>query len=162
MIELKKMWEQLSPRDQKAALIGGFSLAVILFYFIIINPLSNKVKVLKTNIVDSQELLSWMNEASEQVKQSHISSGNDMDKNISLLSLIEKSTKSSQLAASVSEIKQLDDNEVQLKFKTIVFDQLIAWLKNIQNKNRVYVNKITLRRTETDGVVQGDMVLVRS
>ena len=161
MIDIKKYWEQLSDRDKKFGLLGGFILSVMLIYFLIINPLANKVKALKASIIDSQQLIAWMEEASEQVKQVQNNVDNKGSQKISLLSLIENSSKASKLGSSVSEIKQIDENKVQLKFKTVVFDHLIEWLNELQLKHRVYVKKITLRRTESSGIVQADAVLAR-
>ena len=161
MIDIKKYWEQLSDRDKKFGLLGGFILSVMLIYFLIINQLASKVKALKASIIDSQQLITWMEEASEQVKQVQNNVDNKGSQKISLLSLIENSSKASKLGSSVSEIKQIDENKVQLKFKTVVFDHLIEWLNELQLKHRVYVKKITLRRTESSGIVQADAVLAR-
>ncbi len=162
MIDIKKYLKELNPRDQKIAILAGFLLLVVMVYFLLIDPLADKVKELKASIVDSRQVLTWMNEATEQVKQSQLSSAQTGAKNISLLSLIETTTKTSNLSGSVSEIKQISDKEVQLIFKAVAFDQLVKWLKEIQNKNRIYVNKITLRRTDNQGIVQADLILIRA
>lgn len=162
MIDYKKYWKQLNERDQKIAIVGGFFLLVVMVYFFLINPLSQKVSELKKSIVDSRQVLEWIIQASDEVKQSQLVAGESGGKIASLLSTIETTTKSSNLSASVSEIKQINDKEVQLIFKTVAFDQLVIWLKDIQNKNRIFVNKITLRRTDTVGIVQADLVLIRA
>lgn len=159
---LKKYWNQLNQRDQKIGLLGGFFLLLVMVYLLVITPLTQKVNHLKMSIVDSRQVLRWINEASEEVKQSQLVMNESGAKNVSLLSTIEMTTQTSHLSESVTEIKQINDKEVQLIFKTVAFDQLVVWLKEIQNKNRVFVNKISLRRTDTIGIVQAELVLIRA
>ena len=62
----------------------------------------------------------------------------------------------------VKEIKQVNNDEVQVKFDNVVFDQLISLLQQLQLREAVKIKKIVLRRTESEGIVSADVVLMRA
>lgn len=160
---MKEWWNSLEKREQRLVLWGGAVVVLLIYYFAILSPMQNKISTLKKGIANNSELLVWMKKAKSDVKraeQNRVKSTSSRAK--SLLTLVDNSIKQKRLSAAVTEIKQINKNEVQAKFKDVIFDTLIDWLQQIQKRESINIKKIVLRRTDTEGLVAADVVLVRA
>ncbi len=159
---MKEWWNSLEKREQRLVLWGGVVVVLILFYFAVLSPIQDKVTTLQKNVNNNQELLVWMQQAKSEVKlaeKNRVSNASNRSK--SLLTIVDVSIKQKQLSGMVSEIKQVNKDQVQVKFNDVQFNKLISWLQQLQSRDGVNINKITLRRTEVEGIVAVDTVLVR-
>ena len=159
---MKEWWNSLEKREQRLVLWGGVVVVLLLFYFVVLSPMQDKVATLQKSVTNNQELLVWMQQAKSEVKlaeKNRVSNASNRSK--SLLTIVDVSIKQKQLSGMVSEIKQVNKDQVQVKFNDVQFNKLISWLQQLQSRDGVNINKITLRRTEVEGIVAVDTVLVR-
>ncbi len=160
---MKEWWKALEKREQRIVLWGGVIVILLILYFGLLSPMQDKVATLQKSVSNNTSLLVWMKQAKSEVKRSEknrVNSASNRSK--SLLTVVDSSIKQKKLSASVTEIKQVNKSQVQVKLGEVRFESLIAWLQQLQSRDGVNISKITLRRTETEGIVSADAVLVRA
>ena len=162
MNQLKAYWnEELNDSQRKLSLVAIVLFVAIMFYNFVWDPLHSGVHQLRKDYVANQELITWMKQAQVQLKQKNLSKKVVADKNQSLLALSEQSVKSSRIDGSVKEIKQANDDTVQIVFEEIAYADIIKWVDALSTKFGMGVNKLTIRQTDTPGVVKADVIVSR-
>lgn len=162
MNQLLAYWNQeLNDSQRKLSLVAMVLFVAIIFYNFVWDPLHSGVHQLRKDYVANQELITWMKQAQVQLKQQNRSKKVVADKNQSLLALSEESVKSSRIDGSVKEIKQANDDTVQILFEEIAYADIIKWVDALGTKFGIGVKKLTIRQTDTPGVVKADVVVSR-
>ncbi len=150
---MKARLDKLSLREKRIVLFGGFFILIFLMYELIWSPIANKHESLRHNILRDQALLTWMKEADQHItaraQTQPIKSSTE-----SLLSEVQIQLEKSDFSKLFSQLKQAEDNSVQVSFEKINFDQLMGWLVEMQNQFGWNVTDITVTKTETSGIVQ--------
>lgn len=163
MNQLKMLWASLDDRQKKWATIVGAVLGFLLYYLAVWEPIHDNVLRLRQQITSDQALLVWMKEAQQTIKKSKAQAPKTQTattpNNTSLLTLAEQSVKKQQLAGSIKEIKQVNNDNVQLRFDKVVYVDFIKWLDQFQAENRVSIEKVKIRHTDVAGTVNADLVI---
>lgn len=157
--KIEQQWQELNPREQKIGLIGGVILILLLYYLILYSPLSASVENHQRQIQSKTELLGWMQRASTQLKLAAEHNGDKKIPQGSVLSIAEQSIKQGRLSAG--EIKQIDNNQVQIRFEKVSFDQLLAWLQKLPLQYRLRIFKINMKRTAEEGIITATVVVTK-
>lgn len=67
-----------------------------------------------------------------------------------------------EIEPNVSQISSNNPNNVSIQFNRVNFDQLITWIKALDNNYKISVNQAVLHRIdEAPGMVQANINLVR-
>src|SRR5689334_22032161 len=113
---------------------------------------------MRTGIRHNQTLLVWMQESDQQMQtlEQHLQKQNSYT-TASLLSLVQNQLNQSGLAKSVTQLKQADNNSVQISFQKVSFDELMKWLLQLWNEHGLLVTAVSITPTGVPGVVQGDV-----
>jgi type II secretory pathway component PulM len=158
---MDKWWQTLSERDRAIVYYAAIVAAFLLFYFIVMNPLSEKNAALMDSNAQTRELIDWMQKAKVQLVQLHQQSKNKSAANVSLLSAIEQSVKRNRLDAAAGEIKQLEKNRVQISFAKVEFQAVMRWLEDVQITSASKIDKVSIQKTDKPGVVHLELTLER-
>jgi type II secretory pathway component PulM len=162
MKQLKAYWnDELNDSQRKLSLVAIVLFVAIMFYNFVWEPLHSGVHQLRKDYVANQELLTWMKQAQVQLKQKNKTKKIVKGKNQSLLALSEQSVKNSRIDSSVKEIKQANDNTVQIRFENIAYAAIIQWVDALGREYGMGVDKLTIRQTDTPGVVKADVIVSR-
>ncbi len=141
-----KQWiNQLSTRDRYSLIIGTVALGLILVYFMLIEPFISNQNQLKNIVAAQKNTLDWMNTAASEI-QALRQQSTPVIKRPSLLSLIDKSTRSGLLSKARKRIQPKGEQEVRVSFEKVSFTALIRWLGQLYNQYQVQVTKITIER----------------
>jgi len=161
---MKEWWGNLAFREKQALSVGVVVIIIFLIYGFIWAPLNNKVKTIRTHIERNQALLAWMTAADIQIQRiqknnqkplAAVSAG-------SLLSVIQNQINLSPIATNLSELRQFENDSVQLRFKQVEFDKMIAWLAELCQENKVVITQLTITSGESPGIVAAEFVLKTS
>lgn len=158
---MDKWWQNLSERDRLIVIYGGIVAVLLLFYFMVLSPLSQKNTDLMESNAQTRDLIDWMKSAKVQLVQLRQQSKNKTASNVSLLSAVEQSVKRNRLNAAAGEIKQLENNRVQISFAKVDFPAVMHWIEDIQATSGSKIDKVTIQKTEKLGVVHVDLTLER-
>ena len=150
----------LVPREQFIIAAGGALTVVFLFYLIIWSPFTTSVQTLKAEVNQQKILLSWMEKNAVELKRLRQAQPKQYNTTkTSLITLVERSLKSGNIATFKPELNQMSAKQVSIKFNKVSFNELINWLNKVRTRYAIQANKINIQATETLGVVTAQIVI---
>lgn len=158
---MEKWLRTLSERDRIFVLYGSVIAGLLLFYFMIWSPLSQKNADLIVSNAQTRDLINWIQKTKPQLVQFHQQSKNKSSMNASLLSAIEQSVKRNRLDSADGEIKQLENNRVQVSFAKVGYLPVMRWIEDVQVTSASKIDKVSIQKTEKPGVVHVELTLER-
>lgn len=157
---MKEWWNNLALREKQLVSIGGIFLVLFLIYFFLWSPLNQKVASLRSQIRQNQDLLAWMKDTDKEIQSLEKTSAPKPNRSGgSLLSLVQKQVEHSSLSGSLSQLHQVESDSVQLTFKKVDFDKLIAWLIEVTQQEGLVITQLTVTPSGTPGIVGADLIL---
>ncbi len=152
---MKNVFVHLSRREKLMVIMTGIFILFFLSYTFIARPYTERLQFYQDRIPAQQELLAWMEQASQEVQQLRVTrqgligaAGND-----SALSLISKSAKEQGLGKSIKRIEPGEGQEVRLWLDGVIFEDMVPWLSQLQEKYALTVGSISLERDKDPGYV---------
>ena len=157
---MKAWWMRLPLREKYIVSVGTICFAALIFYGCIWWPLTSKVNSLRAAVKRDQVLLTWMRAADQQLQMELKSSQKKMiPSSASLLGFIQNHLHQQKIFTDVLQIRQAENNAVQINFQKINFDKLMAWLIQIGKQYGIMVSQMTITPKEAPGMVEAQMVL---
>ncbi|VAW61387.1 hypothetical protein MNBD_GAMMA08-1719 [hydrothermal vent metagenome] len=157
-------WLNTLDQREKYIVIGGaISLAIMLFYLIIWEPITSQYEQQKLHLDSQRQLYSWMKNASAEIRSLKSTGGNNIAKyrNQSIASLADRSAITSGIKSYIEKIDQ-SKKGVKVNIKAANFDQIITWLTNLENKYGIIASKVKVETTKTKGAVDAQITLERT
>ena len=150
---MKAYFTSLNPREQKIVLAAGIFILLFLPYQFIYAPFQNSLKKMESTTKDARQNIIWMKSKALEVRKLK-SSGNvrGVSKQ-SLLSLIETTTKQSNLNKSLREVKPAGSSNVKVKLEEVSFDKLMQWLDSLVESHGLSIQDITIEKQSGKGIV---------
>lgn len=160
---MKDWWLSLQAREQLIISVSAVALLVALLYLLAWEPVANKRAQLRNSVAAQQETLTWMRQASTQIKQARTQGpGNRVsDRNRSLISVVDSSTKRAKLRKPIQRMDPEGQDGVKLWVEDADFDALIRWLGDLQRQYGAIVSRATFSKQETGGRVNSRLSLQR-
>jgi general secretion pathway protein M len=149
---IKTWWLALNTRNKSMIFYGAIYTLLILYFAIILAPLNNKIDSLKYEVAENQQLNFWMTQSIDKINRFHNSSSKPI-KYTSLLALIDQDAKAKSWGSSVTELKQINDNQVQVSLNNVDFDDLISGLEQLWIKYSVQVIKISVEHAAPTNLI---------
>lgn len=154
--KLRSHYRQLEKRE-RSALNSLASFFVLLFlYFVIWSPV-NRYQESSTAERDRQlDLIQYMR-ASEKEARASGRGGNRVHTGQSLLTLVSRT--SQQMGIKPNRLQPEGSDAVSVWFNGVAFDDLMRLLKQIQVRQGIIVQQISIDREEQPGMVKARIVL---
>jgi len=153
-------WQQRSTRERILLIVGAIFMVISLFYVMIWEPLSTAVKHYRQDVISNKMLLQQIKQAGpeiatlrSQMKQSQIKNQAE------LISVIEKAVKKSRVQGAISEIGLGPENSARLRFDDVGFDELMAWLIDLQQTQGIVVNTFNVEKLSVVGHVRAQLTV---
>lgn len=158
---MKEWWNNLALREKQTVSLGALALVFLLLYLIIWVPFSNKLDSMRSKIKHDQQLLSWMKETHTRIQstEKQQQKKNTIPSGTSLLSLIQHKINQTTLVSNLSQLRQSENDSVQLSFNNVDFDKLIEWLTQLWQQQGVTISQMTVTASTTPGLVTTEMTL---
>ena len=159
---MKEWWAGLQASERKILIIGAVALAFILPYFGVWLPLQKDVAALESQVQEQHAVKRWMQQASAEVKQLRGAGGSNPVRpqdGRSLLAVVDQTAKRSGLGPGLKRLEPEGQDAVKVWLEQIAFDQMVAWLTSLEQKNGLAVETITIDRQDIDGRVNARMTL---
>jgi type II secretory pathway component PulM len=154
---MKERLQQLTPREKRVVFMGAIVLLLLLLYSAIYAPLTNKIDSLRRQLVKDQQLLVFMRET--ELTLQHYSAIKERLSGTALLSAIERQLNEMPLKIYPAEFKQTDNNAVELTFKKINFDRLLAWWVSVSKNHHWRILQLHITQTDEAGMVSAVFIL---
>jgi len=160
---MKQWLNQLAPHERQMVLIGAPIILLAMIYFLLWAPFNESVDRLQQKVSKQQALELWMNTAALDVKKLRDSQKNNKALGgQSLLTLVDKTARSSKLQESLKRVEPDGENKVRIRMEQVSFDELIRWLELLKSKYGIVVDNITVDRQVTVGLVNVKVILKSS
>lgn len=158
---IKNWWGSLLDRERQMLMIGGILVAILFVYEVIWSPLSDAVEDKKTAITTQQQLLRYLQHASQtitQLKAEGIQVGATQS---DLLSLVEQTLSQQELSAYLKQVQQPQQKQVALTFEKVPFDKLMQWAQLLVTTHGVRVMQLSATRLAVIGTADVKMTLTQ-
>ena len=145
---MKQWFTGLTQREQLSLLIMGLAVALYLAFVIFIAPLSqarDRMVVQNRGVAESLQRVEVLVSQILHLRET----GNGSSTNRNLASLVNRSTSSYQL--QVNRLQPNSRGELQVRLENAVFDDLIAWLYQVEYKEGLRVLETSITQAGTVG-----------
>jgi len=160
---MKEWWLSKTQREQLMLILVGAVMLLFLLYLLAWLPFTEAVERNRLQVVSKQATLQWMEENLPEVqrlsKQQNTKRG--ASTNEALLTLVDRTSKQSQLRQQIQRIKPQGDDGVQLWVEQAPFDTLLKWLGDLSDQHGIVIDTLNIDRQEQPGVVNARLVLQR-
>jgi type II secretory pathway component PulM len=161
---MKAWWAALSARDRNVLRFGMAFVAALLLWAFVWDPLSQSRRSLRTQVAEAEANLAYMHVAAAQLQA--LTSGGTatvFDRGgRSLFALADSSAREHQLAHALKRIEPVSAGRINIWLEGAEFDQLAAWLEQLQSVYGVRVEEYALQRGEGSGRVDGRLSLIEA
>ncbi len=147
---MKEWFAGLNQREQLSLLALGIALALYLLYMLAWAPLAERREELalqNKSVAESLQRVDAM--VSEVVRLREGGAASTAQRN--LTSLVNQST--GRHGLQVSRLQPNSRGDIQVRLENAVFDDLLAWLDDVENRERLLVTEIAITRSGTTGRV---------
>lgn len=149
-------------REQRVIKIGGGVVAALLFYVCVVSPVFQHLDDLRASIAHDRKTLAWMrgmDAALASSEKSTVPASGKMSL-IDCLSALQTTINKTSLSQGLSGLKQSGSDRIEVHFKNISFDALIAWLTTTMAPLPLTLSNFSATSTgDTPGTVNADLVL---
>ena len=155
---MKQWFTGLTQREQLILLIMGLAVALYLAFVIVIAPLSqarDRMVVQNRGVAESLQRVEVLVSQILHLRET----GNGSSTNRNLASLVNRSTSSYQL--QVNRLQPNSRGELQVRLENAVFDDLIAWLYQVEYKEGLRVLETSITQAGTVGRVNATVRLAQ-
>ena len=155
---MKQWFMGLTQREQLSLFIMGLAVALYLAFVIFIAPLSqarDRMVVQNRGVAESLQRVEVLVSQILHLRET----GNGSSTNRNLASLVNRSTSSYQL--QVNRLQPNSRGELQVRLENAVFDDLIAWLYQVEYKEGLRVLETSITQAGTVGRVNATVRLAQ-
>ncbi len=158
--KLKTKWQSLNARERFYLKIGSIFIILVLIYSVLISPLNSSIDNLQQQIKLQHRLALWMQPRVKALrgKTDHIQRIQKINAS-ELLPTIDTRLKQATFVAMVEEISQTNSGSVRITFKSVPFDDLMAWLIKQWKTSHVAVSQLDVQKGEKPGLVKATLTL---
>jgi type II secretory pathway component PulM len=141
--------------------ICGVVILLALIWIGLVQPLFVNSAALETRVLDKQAQLANLQELAAQVRPADASSGATAPASgESIVVIIDRTTRSRELAQYLKRNQPDGTNGVRLRFEGAPFDTLIAWLGELKNSYGMWITTANFDESDT-GRVNCSLVIMR-
>lgn len=138
---------------------SSVAFGLLLYYLLILMPLNYLINVTETSMKSTHDSVEWMARASREIirLQQLVPQQRATSKELPFAQ-VNQSINEQDWKSLVTEVKQLDQNRVQINFDPIPFKELMTWLEKLYAQTGIHVYEASLERVEP-GVVRANLTL---
>ncbi|VAW87902.1 hypothetical protein MNBD_GAMMA18-1310 [hydrothermal vent metagenome] len=155
-----KVWfEELGRRERLILIFGGSALLLMLLYSLLWSPLSEQNERLRDDIKNQNMTLAWMQQAAQQVKRGGAQTAQRTVNGESLLTLVDRTAKSSTLGGSIKRVQPDKDGGVRIWLERVEFNSMMRWLATLSRHHGVVLSNSNIEKQLTPGLVDARLTL---
>lgn len=158
---LLQKWQHLSQREKIILAAGSVFVLLSFFYLMLWSPLVTTADYYRQEVVANKMLLTQIEQVGPEISSLRSQIKRSQIKNqAELISVLEKASKKSRVAQALTSSGFGPQNTVRLQFDDVVFDDLVAWLVELQQKNGIVVDTFHIEKTTGIGHVRAQVTVM--
>lgn len=159
MKPLMNYLNQLGPRERMLVLALGGVVLVAALYLFIWEPIGDRAERLDAQVAAQRDLVQWMQKAAIEIKNAQKTQTRPAGRGgESLLSLVDRTAKSADLAEALKRVEPEGANRVRVWLELANFDDLVAWLSQVQRDYGLRIDTAVIDRDPSPGRVNARLV----
>ena len=143
MDKLQGWWRSISAREQRLVAVGGSSLLIGLCYWMVWQPIDNRIAERERQVLSQQQTLAWLKEKGEEVLAMQGGQGRQIDTSGTLEGVVNRTAFNQKI--KIARL-QPQGQELQVWIDTVQFDDLLIWLATLADQYGVQVQVIEVAR----------------
>lgn len=143
MDKLQGWWHSISTREQRLVAVGGSILLIGLCYWLIWQPMANRIAERERQVQNQQQTLAWLKEKGQEVLALQASSGRQIDTSGTLDGVVNRTAFNQKI--KIARL-QPQGQELQVWIDTVPFDDLLLWLATLSDQYGVQIQIIEVAR----------------
>jgi len=149
---MKQWFERFSPREQLSLLVMTLAVGLYLLYMLALHPLASRRDALAAQNQGVAASLQRVDSMVSEIKALGTSgAGAARSGSRNLTTLVNRSTRSHNL--QVSRLQPNSRGEIQVRLEAVVFDDLIAWLHDMEYRESLLLQEVAIAETGASGRV---------
>lgn len=157
--QLQARWQSLNPRERYAALGGGITAGLLLFYALIWSPLNTHLDDLRTRIAGEKKTAAWMQAADQELRSLEERQSKLPFKQLSQrINAVQEDLRQAPLGKSLTQLSQSAPDEIHIVFDQVNFDELVAGVIAFSQQHHLTVKQAAVKRMNGSGLVQAEFV----
>ena len=161
---MKEWWEGLQAREQNFVLLAAIVVGIFIIYSVIWSPIVEARDNKRLQVEINQELLAWMSNKSNEVKQLKLTNPNLLrsDTKRSLLAIVDSLANQLGLRTAIRRIEPDGPHTATIWIEEMNFDALITMLGQLDKRSNVKVREADVSKLDKPGVIKAKIVLKRT
>ncbi len=158
---MKNWFLQFNQREQLSLLVLGFALGMYLLYMLVWSPLAgqrDRLEAQNRGVAASLQRVDVM--VSEVLQLRAVEGRSTGGRQRNLTSLINQSTARLQLA--VTRLQPNSRGEIQVRFESAAFDDLLQWLNEMESREGLLVREASITQAGSSGRVNATVRLAQA
>ncbi|MBV7415347.1 general secretion pathway protein M [Aeromonas encheleia] len=143
MDKLQGWWRGISTREQRLVAVGGGIFLIGLCYWLIWQPVANRIAERERQVINQQQTLAWLKEKGQDVLAMQAGSGRQIDTSGTLDGVVNRTAFNQKI--KIARL-QPQGQELQVWIDTVPFDDLLLWLATLSDQHGVQVQIIEVAR----------------
>ena len=162
---MKIWWQSLQERERQLLAAAALVVIAALVFATLIEPLTQKRQQLTQTLSAEKSVLGRLLEAAQKadtIRQRQAQAPSEISgQDQSLLSLIDSTAERHALKQHIKRVVPSGANQASLAFDSVPFDNLIAYLVQLQLDFGVVVTRINTDKLAEPGLVRANLTLKR-
>ena len=157
-------WATLQPRERLIVAAGVIFVIASVIYLFAWSPIVESRDNKKMRIDNKREILTWMTQKKQEVehlKRINPNLFNQVSDRRSLLAIVDTGAKQMGIRNSITRIEPNGEDAVLIWLEDMIFDRLIVLLGELNRRNHIQVNDVSLNKSDQVGKVSGKVTLTR-
>jgi general secretion pathway protein M len=156
---LKEWFAGLNQREQLSLVALGFALGLYFLYMLAWAPLAehrNRLTLQNQSTAESLQRVDAMVSEITRLRAGGVASTAQRN----LTALVNQST--NRYSLQVSRLQPNSRGDIQVRLENAVFDDLVAWLDEIENREGLLVTEVAITRTGSSGRVNASIRIAQT
>jgi len=156
---VKEWFAALNQREQLSLVLLAFALGMYLLYMLAWVPLAERRDQLVVQNQDTARSLQRVDAMVSEISRLR-AGGGALSTQRNLTALVNQST--SRHSLQVSRLQPNSRGDIQVRLENAVFDDLVAWLDEVENREGLLVTEVAITRTGEVGRVNASIRIAQT
>lgn len=156
---MKEWFAALNQREQLSLVLLAFALGMYLLYMLAWVPLAERRDQLVVQNQDTARSLQRVDAMVSEISRLR-AGGGALSTQRNLTALVNQST--SRHSLQVSRLQPNSRGDIQVRLENAVFDDLVAWLDEVENREGLLVTEVAITRTGEVGRVNASIRIAQT
>ncbi len=148
---MQQWFNNLKRQEQILLLVGAACVALYLIFVVVMAPMSSAVDKLEQQNRNASAKLASVKQLAAEYKALEASSSRTQSSGANLTRIVDNTVQSNNL--SMSRFQPSSRGDVQIRFENAVFNNLLAWIHELETEHAVVVRDLTVSPGSGNGLV---------